>query len=124
MLSVPTKTDQGPVIYFDVDDTLVMWGRSPKLELDGIWIHTDCREKRGERLFLVPHKAHITKMKAHKEQGATVIVWSRGGGQWAQDVVTALGLTNFVDACIPKPDIAYDDLPATEVLPKTSYMAE
>lgn len=112
-----------PVVYFDVDDTLVMWGR-PRNDPEGVFIKTDCRFADGEKLWLVPHKVHITKLKAYKDTGAKVIVWSAGGGQWAKDVVTQLGLENYVDACLPKPDIAYDDLPADEVLPRTSYLTE
>lgn len=124
MFSIFTKTiSSAPVVYFDCDDTLVMWGRKPSTSPEGIWVTTSCR-RNNERLFLVPHAAHVKRLRDLKQDGASIIVWSRGGGEWAFDVVSALGLTDVVDACIPKPDICYDDLPRNEIIPETTFLPE
>jgi FMN phosphatase YigB (HAD superfamily) len=75
-----------PTIYFDIDDTLLMWGmdKSPKAKK---FVH------HGISYFLVPHKKHIAKLKQHKKEGWKIVVWSHGGEDWAKLVVKKLKLT-------------------------------
>jgi phosphoserine phosphatase len=129
--------------YFDVDDTLVKWnmGRAgdpgviaitcpasrTKRTYDEIGaaegaselVETECSVGEWTE-YLVPHKKHIDQLKMHKARGHTIIVWSAGGWEWADAVVKALGLTQYVDLCIEKPMWAYDDLQPNEFI-KTSY---
>lgn len=46
-----------------------------------------------------------------KHRGGYVIVWSRGGYEWAKNVVLALNLENVVDLVMSKPLAYYDDTP-------------
>lgn len=97
------------VVYFDVDDTLVLWD----VNLCKKYEH-ECREfqipnDRGP-VTLLPHKGNISDLIKYSESGYTVIVWSLGGGPWAREVVKKLGLDAHVAACLSKPEVYYDDL--------------
>jgi hypothetical protein len=102
--------------YFDVDDTLVKWGYAG-LPVEGS-IAIECE---GFVQHLVPHKKHIDQLKAHKARGHTIVVWSQGGDKWAEAVVKALNLEEYVDLVIEKPQWYYDDLPASAFMPKPIY---
>lgn len=104
-------------VFFDVDDTLVMWN----------WPH----EKRDEVIVIkdeldisnhvVPHQPHIKAVKAHAKAGDFVVVWSQGGAAWAQCVVDTLGLDKYVDLVIGKPLWYYDDYPAEKWMETALY---
>lgn len=82
--------DADCVACFDVDETLV------KFQPDGSY---------------VPHEKHIRELKNHATRGHYIIVWSKGGCNWASRIVEELGLREYVDICGKKPDWIYDDKP-------------
>lgn len=88
--------------FFDVDDTLIKWinNTDPDAET-AIPI---------EDVLVRPIQSHVEALKKHKERGDTVIVWTQGGEDWAKKVVSALGLEDYVDYCLSKPTVYYDDL--------------
>lgn len=96
-------------VFFDCDDTLVMWDNKHKLE-----DYSNCvlvKDYSGFQEFLVPHKAHIQYLIDSKIKNKnTVVVWSAGGWQWAEAVVKALDLEQYVDAVMEKPIRYVDDL--------------
>ena len=105
---------EGRVAYFDVDDTLVEWeefGAGPKvsIEING----------------MISEKAvideHINELILQKKSGTSIIVWSAGGVKWAEAVVKALELEEYVDAILTKPDRIYDDKDSSEWMPKRRY---
>jgi hydroxymethylpyrimidine pyrophosphatase-like HAD family hydrolase len=75
-------------VYFDVDDTLVIW--------------------EGQQYR--PHLKHINALKQHALRGHFVVVWSAGGFDWAHRIVNELNLINYVDAVMSKPKWIYDDM--------------
>lgn len=96
--------------YFDVDDTLVMWGDKcfePGEEKIRI-VDPDC----GEAVYLTPNRKHINLVKCHKSRGRRVTVWSAGGWAWAKAVIESLDLQDYVDVVQSKPLCYTDDLPA------------
>jgi len=98
-----------PTVFFDVDDTLVMW--RPALP----------HEKRvqfGPDIYAVPSEAHIYKLKEHHARGHIIVVWSQGGGEWASRVVKALGLDKYVMITASKPAWFYDDKSADYFMPE------
>lgn len=96
------KGDQ--TIFFDVDDTLVMWG------IPGKAIQIDCH---GTMETVVPNTKHIELLKEYAgKEGYTVVVWSQGGWEWAKAVVEALELEDYVDLAVNKPEFYVDDLNA------------
>ena len=107
-------------IYFDVDDTLIMWDQSGTKwsDKDEVVIRPDSNYP----VLARPHHEHIKLLKKHKQHGEVVIVWSAGGAQWAADVVRALKLEDYVDVCASKPEVYYDDMPIKVWMPsKNSY---
>ncbi len=135
MIKVPDK----PTIYVDVDDTLVMWEgigqgdsnlmqNAVAVEYSVHSLHVvNGREIPVERILtqlVIPNKAHIDLLKESKAGGMSVVVWSQGGSDWAEAVVKALNLTQFVDAVVSKPVAYVDDLPATEFMTDRIYIVE
>lgn len=109
-------------VYFDVDDTLVVWDDKYKLE---DWSNVvgipDPHSATKDMIFLVPHIWHINYLKKSKQHGCTIVVWSAGGWDWAKAVVEALGLTEYVDAVMSKPARYVDDLGCKEFMGERIY---
>lgn len=130
MIVIPTHN----AVFFDVDDTLVIWNPTTKqLALDGV--EMDCPgalvsvdgkliQSKPWKALIVPHKIHVEQLIKHKMRGHVVVVWSAGGWDWAEAAVKALQLEQYVDLVISKPTWAYDDLPAEKILPHISYMKD
>jgi len=105
-----TKIKKTDWIYFDVDDTLVMWHQPEGYSLeDAEYIQDPYIE--GERGIhkLFPHKKHIELLKMFAARGTNVVVWSAGGYEWAKAVVDHLKINKYVVAVLEKPATYYDD---------------
>jgi phosphoserine phosphatase len=113
------------VIFFDVDDTLVLWESRSVGSAD--W----AREARvnvvdpydNKTVYLTKHQPHIKLLMNHKARGSTVVVWSQGGYAWAEAVVKALGLEEYVDLIMSKPRTYVDDLPVSDWLKDRVYIS-
>ena len=92
-----------PTVFFDVDDTLVMWNE--KLTGD-----TVCISCNGHLNHMVINKGNLEELKRHGSRGIDVIVWSKGGVHWAEMVVRALKIEKDVAGIMTKPFCYYDDL--------------
>lgn len=106
-------------VYIDVDDTLLMWGFSHEPFHNSVKVINV-----GITFYLKPHNEHINQLKAHKARGHTIIVWSKGGADWAEAAVKALGLEEFVDLVVEKPQWCYDDTEYNEFLPKRYFLED
>ncbi len=96
------------VVCFDVDDTLVMWGRvNPDLRI-------------GDQELTV-NKRNVESLKRHFARGHHIIVWSAGGHIWAETIVKALGLQDHVHQVMDKPRWYVDDLPADKWMDRYYY---
>lgn len=112
-MSIPKFKE--PIVYFDVDDTLVSWNHG-YFYREGT-VEFTCPHNQ-ELLYLEVISDHVEALKAHKLRGHTVIIWSAGGADWAEEVARVLGLTKYVDAFASKPTWFYDDIPAKEFMPE------
>lgn len=106
-------------IFFDVDDTLVMWGTAMHEHEDCIVVVDPYDQS---LIHLRPHQPHIKLLKNHHARGSYITVWSAGGFQWAEAVIKALQLEGFVDVVMSKPRAYVDDLTASEVLGERIYL--
>lgn len=100
------------LVFVDCDDTLVMWVPCNK-EFKTVII-TDPYD--GQKLKLKAHAGHIKVLKDRKARGAFVVVWSAGGYKWANAVVEALGLQDYVDLIASKPFMYIDDKDAEHIM--------
>lgn len=108
------KNPQSPHIYYDCCSTLVLYPSDFK---DGFPVDKAIRfEQEGMFLNLVPNYELIENLKSRHRSGSTVIVWSAAGANWAKEVVTKLGLEEYVEFCMGKPDRFWDDLPAKDFM--------
>jgi FMN phosphatase YigB (HAD superfamily) len=107
-------------IFFDCDDTLVMWDNKHKnFDESNCVVVTD--PIIGFCEALVPHDEHIRILKEYKRDGKTIVVWSAGGWEWAKAVVEALWLEDFVDAVMEKPMAYVDDLNCVQFMGTRIY---
>ncbi len=110
--------NQESTIFFDVDDTLVMWGKAKKHEKV---VHITCPYG-SQQETLRPHKGHIKVLKDRSKRGSFIIVWSAGGYQWANAVVKALGLEDYVNLIMSKPQMYVDDKKAKDIMGERLYI--
>ena len=119
-------------IFFDCDDTLIMWesqyvkedddGNLNTVNIASPFYSPSMYATTAPIYELVPHKKHIQSLKDCKQKNKnTVVVWSAGGWQWAEAVVKALGIEEFVDAVMEKPTMYVDDLPCKEFMGTRVY---
>jgi hypothetical protein len=94
-------------VFCDVDGTLLEHTHDKSLD----YVAVPDAVHPGEFIKGIPNYNNIRIVKEEHNRGAYVIVWSKGGNQWAADVVTALGLQNYVDIIMDKPTAYIDDLP-------------
>lgn len=100
--------DKKSIVCFDCDDTLVMWRTGSE---DAIPVTLEGED--GFTEYLTPHKEHIQMLKDFKKVCRyTVVVWSQSGWDWAEAIVKALKLEDYVDVIMSKPSRHVDDLPS------------
>lgn len=85
-------------IFFDVDGTLIKWKgpQGPGMP------SSSAGYERNERVIEDLRRLHV--------MGHKTIVWSGMGEDHARHIVAALGLGNWVDVIISKPNIVFDDM--------------
>jgi len=120
MLVLNLKSPRNQIVYFDVDDTLIIWIENTHPDAEEAIVINDSA---GSTLTL-PIKENIEKLKAHFALGDTIVVWTQGGAEWAEAVVKAYGLESFVHLCLGKPELAYDDLAPNEWMLEKWVLAE
>lgn len=94
------------IVFIDCDDTLIMWERS---EYDGKLEPVTIKINDYESVVYKNQKNINLAIKL-KKMGYTLIVWSATGYEWANAVAKAVGLEEYVTACMSKPRYYIDDL--------------
>jgi hypothetical protein len=105
---------KAPIVYVDCDDTLVSWNYDTNCPGPNKIEFIDPED--GEILYLETLPENIKAIKTHKLRKHTVILWSAGGADWAEEVANKIGLGKSVDAYADKPTWFYDDLPASQFM--------
>lgn len=111
----PILLDSENVVAFDCDDTLVMWDT----KINNVYVTCPYTNRQEA---LARHEVHIQELKKNKAKGNKTVVWSAGGVKWAEAVVKALGIEEYVDLIMVKPNKFFDDLPAEQVLVNRVYI--
>jgi len=99
------KVKNGNVFASDVDDTLVIWNIPLNYTGELVKIPTN-----GFTEECIPNRFAIEYLKKMKRRHYSIVVWSAGGSDWAEAVVKALGLEDYVDVVMPKIDDHLDDV--------------
>jgi hypothetical protein len=98
-----------PTIFFDVDDTLVLWGKEKNPACLNFTLQ-------GISYKLLPHYKHIDLLKKCWKDGYKIVMWSGSGEDWCDEVCRVLELDEFVDVKLTKPKYYVDDLKADQFL--------
>lgn len=104
------KSDK--VVPFDVDKTLIFKSEAPYTS-ETQWLSYDRGEGKVVNSAFIPHKSQIQLLKYLYVQGHTIIVWSGSGYRWAEAVVKALDLSEYVSLVLSKPQYYVDDRDST-----------
>ena len=105
--------EERKTVFFDVDDTLCEWYPCSEGEKDATYFNVN-----GHEFYKKAIMPNINGLKAHHRAGHLVVVWSAGGSNHAANVIRALGIEDYVDVILTKPDYYYDDKPAIEWMPE------
>lgn len=97
---------------FDVDCNLIF----PLNDFDSgpVAYVDDPISKDGSQIKVRINKNMVRLMEEEYARGAYIIVWSRGGWEWARNVVKALGLGHMVSLVLSKPLVYFDDTPVEQ----------
>ena len=107
------------VVFFDVDDTLIMWNGYAEETAEYIKFQDAYSSK---ILEVIPNHNNIKLLQEKAARGYQVIVWSQGGWGHAKCVIEALKLESFVDIVMTKPTCYVDDLDVSAWFPKRVYI--
>jgi len=99
------------ILTCDVDETLIVSTSDKSLKTRPIWDHVT-----NSFIMVQPHEPHVRLLIEEKARGRFIIVWSRGGHEWAENVVKGLGLVSSVDLIMSKPYAYVDDKPVQDWL--------
>lgn len=101
------------VVFFDVDGTLVNHlGSTDRFPFDETIFVKDILGEKDIRLL--PNHKMIRLLREELAKGSKVVVWSRGGYQWAANVLEALDLADKDILVMSKPFAYFDDKDASE----------
>lgn len=62
------------------------------------------------------NKPMVRLLREECARGSYIVVWSRGGHQWASNIVYALKIEDCVSLILSKPIVYFDDIPVQEWL--------
>lgn len=102
-----TRIRSRRIFPFDVDDTLVIWD-APAEERTLV---VKCPYSDNSFFYLKPNFPMVELLKTKSARGHHIIVWSQSGEEWADAVIKALGIENYVHQTSDKFNEYADDLP-------------
>jgi len=122
-----TNIKSNRISMFDVDGTLVRWlfdisdeeyQKLKEFEAnnDGAFPdgYLEVHQNSMGKILLKENKEVTNLLKHQSLAGATIIVWSASGTEWADKIVKALKLEEFVTITMCKPTWYTDDLQSHE----------
>jgi predicted phosphatase len=109
------------IVFIDVDDTLILHTNEFDMKESS---HLICVKDplKGPDIVVEVHGPMVRLLKEEFQRGSFVVVWSRGGYQWASNVVNALKLNKFVHQVMSKPVVYFDDKDIGEWLKYRVYL--
>ena len=98
-------------IPFDVDGTLII--HTKDMPFDDMLKVVDPVDP-GSFVYVQVNHAMVRLLKEEIHKRSNVVVWSKGGYEWARNVLEALGITDRCITDMAKPVAYCDDLPVTD----------
>lgn len=86
-MNLKTQSKKPKVIFIDVDDTLI--------------------RTVGTKRIPIPHV--IAEVKRLSQLGHQLFCWSSGGAEYSREVAEELGLQNYFENYLSKPQLLIDD---------------
>lgn len=106
------KVPSGPTVFFDCDDTLVMWSPS---DVEVSLANADMKKVtfvcNGFEEEAYPNDYNVNLLIKLRKRGHNIVVWSSAGSDWAEAVVKGLSIESYVDVVCNKPMMYVDDKP-------------
>lgn len=113
-------TNENP-FPFDVDDTLVMHCRENQIPFgDRVDVEDPIDTEKTIPMYV--NRPMIRLMEEEFARGSYIVVWSRGGYQWAVNVLKAIGVFEKVHLIMTKPKVYGDDKDVSEWLKDRVYL--
>lgn len=106
-------------VFTDIDGTLIVHG--PKPGIPTVQVYDPEAQK---YVTMGVNRSMVKLVREEKARGAFIVAWSRGGYQWAKNVINALCLENHVDLVMTKPAVYLDDLPVEEWMETRIFLDE
>lgn len=94
---------KSPPRPFDIDGTLIVHRSESSTLVEVLDPITD------EFIIMGRNEAMIRLLKEEKHRGGFIVAWSRGGFEWATNVIDALNLKDCVDIIMDKPLVYFDN---------------
>lgn len=110
-------------VFFDVDDTLILSSENAYPALPGSKFVTINDPITNKTLDYKINEPMIRLLEEEVAKNSFVVVWSRGGYQWAQAVVLALKLEDKVNLVMAKPMVYFDDKEVSDWLKYRVYIS-
>lgn len=99
----------------DIDDTLLLW--DVPLDTPGVRVVEFQEPHLKDITRAVVNENNLRLMKEKKQRGCFIVLWTQGGYAYAESVMKALFIENYVDLVMTKPVGLIDDLPSSAWLP-------
>lgn len=106
-------------VFVDIDDTLVTAYKSDSRN-KAVKIEDPLNP--GIYLKMSVHEPMVRLVKEESHRGSFIVIWSRGGHEWATSVIKALDLQNYVNIVMSKPMVYFDDTPIEKWLTYRVYL--
>lgn len=110
------------IVFVDCDDTLILHTNAFDMSCN-LRDRVNVKDPLGEADIIVEvHAPMVRLLKEEFHRGSHIIVWSRGGYQWASNIVDALKLNKYVHQIMSKPIAYFDDKDISEWLKYRVYL--
>jgi predicted phosphatase len=106
------------VTVWDTDHTLI-FPTDPEVPGKRVQVYDAVTKK---FITMIANESMVRLLKEEKHRGSYIKVWSRGGWEWAANVVRALDLVPYVDEVLSKPMAYMDDLDISKWLKYRIYI--
>lgn len=96
------------IIPIDIDSTLILPIDENKFAGRKVDVYDSVTKK---FIKMIAHEPNIRLLREEHHRGSYIVVWSKGGYEWASNVIKALDLVPYVDIIMSKPKTYIDDTP-------------